>query len=89
MVSAPTGWEKDRIGHLNADGKSIEYLHESKPYRAIVEAMHSDTEEGLEYYTVVFDVSNGKPWPTVEAHEIFYDKDDAQSHLHDLMKKHA
>lgn len=89
MADAPDNWTHDNGYRLNADGKSIEYTHNKEPLRAIVEAMVNEDDQELEYYTVIFDTSSGKPWETVEAHEIFHDKDDAQSHLRDLMETHA
>lgn len=70
-------------------GKSIEYINSELKYRAIVEAMLDESEDTMQYYTVIFDVSvDKKTWPTVEPHEIFYDKNKAKSHLKDLMAKH-
>ncbi len=89
MEDLPNGWEKDKIGHLNADGKSIEYINEKLQYRAIVEAMHDEQDGELQYYTVIFDISEGRPWPTVEPHQIYINKDDAKNNLYDLMNKYT
>jgi len=89
MRDLPKGWEKDKIGHLNADGDSIEYVNEDLQYRAIVEAMHDEQEGELQYYTVIFDISENRPWPTVEPHQIYIDKDDAKNNLHDLMAQNT
>lgn len=84
----PTNWKHNSGYHLNGDGKSIDYEHTSKDLKAILEAMDSDDEEnGLMYYTVIFDISDGRPWEPVESHEFFYDKDDAKDHLFEMMEE--
>ena len=89
-MTAPQNWTHKRGYHLNADGKSIEYTHdEDDSLLAVVEAMVNEEEAELEYYTAIFDTSGGKPWATVESHEFHPDKEQAKSHLQDLMKKHA
>lgn len=89
MSNSPKNWEHDSGYHLNADGKSIEYRNkENDNLLAIVEAIVDEDEEMLKYYTVIFDTSTGKPWEQVEPHEFHYEKEKAQNHLSELMKKH-
>lgn len=89
MANAPDPWEHDNGYRLNADGKSIEYRHDAHELLAVVEAMVNEEEGELEYYTVIFDTSQSKPWPTVEPHEIHHDKDAAQDYLYELMEEHV
>ena len=88
-MTAPQNWSHKSGYHLNADGKSIEYTHDDEPFLAVVEGMVNEDAGELEYYTVVFDTTGGKPWERVEPHEFHPDKEQAKSHLNDLMQKHA
>lgn len=83
----PSNWEHKTGYHLNGAGKSIDYKHKSKGLKAVLEAMDDENNEesSLIYYTVIFDVSDGRPWETVEDYEFFSDKDKAKDHLYDLM----
>lgn len=86
----PDNWEHSSGYKLNADGKSIEYEHQSKDLLAIIEAMVDEKNQRLEFYTVIFDIGvNEKPWPTVEPHDTHMSKDTAFDTLFELMSKHG
>lgn len=90
MPNAPRNWEHKNGTRLNADGKSIEFRHKQDTHLlAIVEAMEDEEHGELEYYTVVFNTSSGKPWRQLEPHEIHHDKDNAQEYLYELMEEYS
>jgi hypothetical protein len=82
-------WEHKSGYHLNADGKSIEYTHTEKPLLAIVEGMVNEDPNTIDfqYYTVVFDTSNGKPYTRVKGHNFFSDKQEAKFILEHWMQE--
>jgi len=84
----PDQWSHASGYHLNADGKSIEYKHNSKPLRAIIESMNGDENGEVLYYTVMFDTSTREKEPVYE-HQIFSNVEDGKQHLLDLMHRHA
>ena len=91
-MNTPANWSHKSGYRLNADGKSIEYTHDSNSLLAIIEATvnESDEDEGfMEYYTVIFNTEGGRPWSAVESHQFFREKDSAKANLDDLMAKHA
>jgi len=89
MIEAPERWKHDSGFHLNANGKSLEYTHRDASHlRAIVKAKVNEKEHVLEYYTVIFD-ERESPSLMVETHEFHRDKETAQKHLKELMKKHS
>jgi hypothetical protein len=85
----PDGWTHDRGYHLNADGKSIEYVQTENELRAILESINEGSNADIRYYTVIFDTSQGKPWPKVESHQYFVEKDSAKANLVERMEEHA
>lgn len=89
-IDAPKGWEHESGYHLNADGKSIEYIADGR-YRAIVEAMEGDRwddSDDLQYCVVVFErQSDGTEGPVEgHEHEFYYGKDEAIEALEDAMQ---
>lgn len=88
MIDQPDSWEHKSGYHLNADGKSIEYVHEDKPqYKAVIEAMVNEDEKRMEYYIVLFNTKSN-PWETIEPHETFIDKDSAIENFCELMEEY-
>lgn len=83
----PDQWSHTSGYHLKADGKSIEYEHESEPLRAIIESMNGDNNEVV-YYTVIFDTST-HPYKTVEEHQFFSTVEDGKQHLLKIMARHS
>jgi hypothetical protein len=88
MADTPQNWEHNSGYRLNADGKSIEYIHTDQDLRAIVEAMVNEEESRMEYYTVIFEGAAGQE-STIEPHEIHQSKEAAQEHIKALMEKHS
>lgn len=86
-METPENWKHKGGYHLNADGKSIEYEHTERPFVAIVEGIYNETDNSLNYYTVIFDESVS-PMRTVESHEIYGDKETAKDNLERLMEKY-
>jgi len=90
-MDIPKSWKHKSGYRLDADGKSIEYTHENNALLAIVESRINETEREesfMEFYTVIFDISGDKPWPTIESHEFFREKENAKANLREKMVKH-
>ena len=85
-MDIPENWKHKSGYHLNADGKSIEYVHKNRPLLAIVEGMVNETDNCMEYYTVIFNISGGKPWEIKVAHEIWPEKEKAKENLRKHME---
>jgi len=86
-MKLPNNWKHKEGYHLNADGKSMEYIHENKQLIAIVECMYNESDIGsdIQYYTFIFDKNKNE---TIEYHELHSDKENAKSHLKNLMEKY-
>lgn len=89
-MNVPENWEHKSGYHLNADGKSIEYEHTERPLLAIVEGMVNedpDNPVNFQYYTVIFNTENGKPYSRVKGHNFHGNKENAKNNLGKWMRE--
>jgi len=82
-------WSHKGGYRLQGDGQAIKYVHDEKPYEAVIEGFVDEDSDMYRYYVVIFDTTTSNPTETIEPHQFRDNQDSAMNLLEDLMEQHS